>query len=230
MAIRTITERVIQITQFATVNSYLVVEDAAATVIDVGLPGAHRLLLRAAAEVGVPITRVLLTHAHIDHVGALDALANALPDAEYLFTERATRLLSGDLGLEPEEPQTPLKGFGACTTQATRTVAPGDRVGSLQIVASPGHSPDHVAYLATRDGTLICGDAFQTLGGLAVAGVVRPLFPLPAFGTWDRPLAAGSARELAQLNPRRLAPGHGRVLEDPAEAMRAAVAIAEEKA
>src|ERR687886_746883 len=49
---------------------------------------------------------------------------------------------------------------------------PGDRVGSLAVIVAPGHTPGHVAFLDTRDRTLIAGDAFQTRGGVAVAGTL----------------------------------------------------------
>jgi glyoxylase-like metal-dependent hydrolase (beta-lactamase superfamily II) len=100
-------------------------------------------------------------------------------------------------------------------------------VGSLEVVASPGHSPDHIAFFDTRDGSLIAGDAFQTRGGVAVSGTVKPLFPFPAMGTWHRPTALESARALRALAPTRLAVGHGTVLDQPLEAMDRAIAEAE---
>ena len=109
----------------------------------------------------------------------------------------------------------------------TRTFAPDDQVGSLRVVASPGHTPDHVAFYDERDGTLIAGDAFQTAAGIAVAGVRRWLFPFPAMATWHKPAALQSAKNLAALQPIRLAVGHGRVLEDPGSAIMAAVRKAE---
>jgi glyoxylase-like metal-dependent hydrolase (beta-lactamase superfamily II) len=97
------------------------------------------------------------------------------------------------------------------------------------VVASPGHTPGHVAYLDTRDGTLIAGDAFKTAGGLAVSGIVRPLFPFPAMGTWDKSTSLRSARSLRTAQPSRLAVGHGAVLEAPGAAMDRAIATAERK-
>src|SRR4030088_3181731 len=44
----------------------------------------------------------------------------------------------------------------------------GDRIGSLEVVASPGHSPGHVGFLDTRDRTLIAGDAFTSYGKVQV--------------------------------------------------------------
>ena len=93
-------------------------------------------------------------------------------------------------------------------------------------MATPGHTPGHIALYDQRDGSLIAGDALQTLGGVAVAGVIRWLFPLPGFATWHKPTAAKSAEKLLALNPKRLAIGHGRVLENPASAMKQAIAQA----
>jgi glyoxylase-like metal-dependent hydrolase (beta-lactamase superfamily II) len=38
----------------------------------------------------------------------------------------------------------------------------GDRVGSLEVVPSPGHSPGHVSFLDARDRTLIAGDTYAS--------------------------------------------------------------------
>jgi glyoxylase-like metal-dependent hydrolase (beta-lactamase superfamily II) len=87
------------------------------------------------------------------------------------------------------------------------------------VIAAPGHTPGHLAFLDVRDRSLIVGDAFQTRGGIAVSGVLRPLFPFPAMATWHKPTALLTAEELRRLEPSRLAVGHGHVLDQPAEAM-----------
>jgi len=94
------------------------------------------------------------------------------------------------------------------------------------VVAAPGHTPGQVAFLDVRDRSLIAGDALQTRGGLAVSGVIRPLFPFPALATWHKPTALATAEALRRLQPSRLAVGHGDVLEDPVEAMDRAVEVA----
>ena len=78
--------------------------------------------------------------------------------------------------------------------------------------------------------TLIAGDTFQTQAGIAVAGVRRWLFPFPAMATWHLPTALESAIALRRLEPRRLAVGHGRVLNNPSSMMDKAIAEAEAKA
>jgi len=97
-------------------------------------------------------------------------------------------------------------------------------VGSLEVIAAPGHTPGHVAFFDRRDGTLLSGDAYSTLGGVATTAKVNPRFPLPALATWDRPTALESARALRALDPQRLAPGHGKVVEAPGAAMDRAIA------
>jgi glyoxylase-like metal-dependent hydrolase (beta-lactamase superfamily II) len=213
-----------RVTQYGIVNAYLVQEDDGLTLIDALLPRGHKKLLAAAEALGAPIRRILLTHAHGDHVGSLDALAAALPDAEVLISARDARLLAKDMSLDPGEPQDKLRGsYPGARTKPTRTLAAGDRVGSLVAHAAPGHTPGQLAFLDPRDGTLYAADAYSTLGGVATTAKVNPRFPLPALATWHRPTALESARALRALDPARLAPGHGKVVEAPGPAMERAL-------
>ncbi|WP_369681898.1 MBL fold metallo-hydrolase [Alicyclobacillus macrosporangiidus] len=212
------------------VNCYLVREDDGLTLIDTGLPSSAKAILAAAQRLDMPIQRIALTHAHGDHVGALDTLREALPDAEVMISARDARLLRGDTSIDPAEPQVGVRGsVKPCKTHPTRLLTAGDRIGSLEVISCPGHTPGHVAFLDARDRTLIAGDAFQTKGGVAVAGTVRPLFPFPALATWHRPTALNSAKHLRQLHPSHLAVGHGNILVDPLDAMDAAIQMAERK-
>jgi len=67
------------------------------------------------------------------------------------------------------------------------------------------------------------GDAFQTRGGIAVAGVLRPPLPLPGDGHLAQAIALATGEALRDLRPSRLATGHGDVLEEPGRAMAGAV-------
>jgi glyoxylase-like metal-dependent hydrolase (beta-lactamase superfamily II) len=214
-----------RIARFGLVNAYLVAEDDGFTLVDTTLPRSAGRILAAAAALGAPIRRIALTHAHQDHIGSLDALAQELPGVEVLISTRDARLLAKDMSLDPGEPQSKLRGgYTGAATRPTRLLEPGDRVGSLEVVAAPGHTPGQVAFLDPRDRTLYCGDAYSTLGGVATTAKPNPRFPLPALATWDRPTALASARALRALDPARLAPGHGKVVEQPGDAMDAAIA------
>jgi glyoxylase-like metal-dependent hydrolase (beta-lactamase superfamily II) len=224
-------EHMVQLTQLGMMNCYLVREDDGLTLIDASMSGAAPAIMAAAKELGAPIVRIVLTHAHMDHVGSLDALAAALPAAQVAIGAREARFLAGDMSLDPTEPQAKLRGgFPKVTTRPSLLLEDGDMVGSLRAVAAPGHTPGQMAFVDTRDGSLMAGDSLQTLGGVAVAGVVRPLFPLPALATWHLPTALETARRLRGLGPSRLAVGHGRVIEAPAAAIDAAIAAAEARA
>ncbi len=212
------------------VNVYLVREDDGFTLIDTAVGGSQKGILKIAAELGAPIVRIVLTHAHGDHVGALDALHQALPDAEVLTTSRTARFLTGDFSLDPDEDRGNLPGsFTARCTVPDRHISAGERIGSIEVISAPGHSPDHVAFLDLRDRTLFAGDAFQTRAGIAVSGTVRPLFPFPAMATWDKDIALQTARQLQQLLPSRLAVGHGSFLADPNDQISRAISDAERR-
>ncbi|BDP42112.1 MBL fold metallo-hydrolase [Deinococcus aetherius] len=215
-----------QLTRFGLVNAYLVEETDGLTLVDTGVAGSAPAFLKAAQTLGQPIRRIVLTHAHVDHTGSLDALHAALPDVPVLLSARDARLLRGERQLDPGEPQVPLRGGLQPSAVPVEPLRDGDEVGSLRVVAAPGHTPGQIALLDTRDGTLIAGDSYHTVGGVTVVSERRWFFPFPAFATWHAPTAVTSARRLADLTPTRLAPGHGRVVENPLSAMRGALARA----
>jgi glyoxylase-like metal-dependent hydrolase (beta-lactamase superfamily II) len=216
-----------RISRLGFVNCYLVDEEDGFTLVDTMLPKSGKRIQQAATDLGKPIVRIALTHAHGDHIGSLDELAAALPDAEVSISVRDARLMAGDMSLDPGEPDDKLRGsYPGADTRPGRTFNPGDRVGSLEVISSPGHTPGHVAFLDPRDRTIYCGDTYSTLGGVATSAKVNPRFPLPTMATWHRPTVIESARALLALDPVRLAPGHGKVVDSPAAAMEAAVAKA----
>jgi glyoxylase-like metal-dependent hydrolase (beta-lactamase superfamily II) len=211
-----------RVTRFGIVNAYLVREDDGLTVVDTGMGMAGRIQ-EAAATLGAPITRIALTHAHGDHIGSLDALAAALPEVEVAISARDARLMAKDKTLQPGESGKLRGSYPGAKTKPTRLLAAGDRIGSLQVIAAPGHTPGHLAFLDTRDGTLFCGDAFTTIGGVATTARLPWRFPLAYVATWDRAIELETARALRALDPARLAPGHGKVVENPGAAMDAAI-------
>lgn len=225
-----------QFTRFGLVNCYLVRESDSFTLIDTSVAGGARRFIDAARGIAQePIARLLLTHAHGDHIGSLDALAAALGQAQVAIGAREARLLpkkpAQDRSLDPGEPQCKVKGsFPGAETKATHLLSDGELYGSLRVVATPGHTPGHMSYLDERDGTLYAGDALVTVGGeVNISGFGPWYFPLPTVATWHRPTALASARRLLELPIRRYAAGHGRIVEGRPELLERAVKQAEAK-
>jgi glyoxylase-like metal-dependent hydrolase (beta-lactamase superfamily II) len=216
-----------QLTKFPVafpMNCYLVQEDDGLTLVDSTMSSPAEDVAAIVKELGQELRRIALTHAHADHVGGVAGMRQRFPGVEVSISERDAPVLAGDKSLRTDEAQTPIKGyFVKVDWKPDRLLKPGDRLGSLEVVASPGHTPGHVAFLDLRDRSLIAGDAFQTRGGIAVSGVLRPLFPFPALATWSKSAALASAVALRALRPSLLAVGHGDALREPSSAMDRAI-------
>jgi len=217
----------VQLTRFAALfpmNCYLVREDDGLTLVDSTMSSPADDVARIVKELGKELRRVALTHAHGDHVGGVAGVRLRFPGVEVSIGGRDSRILAGDKSLLETEPQTPVKGYLVKVDwKPDRLLKPGDRIGSLEVVASPGHTPGHLAFIDVRDRSLIAGDALQTRGGIAVSGVLKPLFPFPAMATWNKKTALASAALLRELNPSLLAVGHGYAIREPATAMDRAI-------
>lgn len=219
----TITPNLIQLTRLRAVNAFLVREDDGFTLVDTTIGGSADGLIAAPQNAGGEIRRIALTHGHGDHVGSLDALTDRLgSNVEVLMGELDARIHSGERVTErkPKGSWPKLK-----TTSFTRLSA-GDRVGSLEVIASPGHTPGHVSYLDTRDRSLIAGDVFTAIGGLAVTSHFYWRFPFATMATWDRAVDLESAHGLRRAEPAVLTVGHGGPVRHPIAAMDEAIARA----
>ncbi|MCD7033557.1 MBL fold metallo-hydrolase [Metabacillus sp. GX 13764] len=214
------------------VNCYLVEDEKELILIDAALPYSVKGILSAAQKIGKPISKIVLTHPHEDHAGALDAVKKELQHAPVYLSGRDAKWIGGTKELEEGEPSSPIKGRAPknLKTKPDILIKDGDRIGPLLAVSTPGHTPGHMSFLDTRTGMLIAGDAMQTRGGVAVAGKPQPLFPFPSWGTWHLEKAIESAEKLASLKPEGLAPGHGAILNHPFGKMKTAIAEAREYA
>jgi glyoxylase-like metal-dependent hydrolase (beta-lactamase superfamily II) len=218
-----ITDNLIQLNRLHFVNAYLVRESDGFTLVDTTIGKAADGLVAAAREAGGEIRRIALTHGHGDHVGALDALHARLgEDVEVLLGELDARILAGESIVDGE-----LRGsWPKVATKPDTLLHGGERVGSLEVVASPGHTPGHVAFLDTRDRTLIAGDTFTTYWRAEIPNRLGQRFPLATMGTQDRGQVVESARALRELEPAVLVCGHGPARRSPVAAMDAALARA----
>jgi hydroxyacylglutathione hydrolase len=182
---------------FTGTNSYLVGAGEVA-VIDPGpADGRHLAALLAALEPGERITRILVTHAHADHVALAPDLA-ARTGAEVLAFGDAAG--AGVAGAEPGG--APAPGF-----RPTRLLADGAAVEgagwALRAIHTPGHRGDHLC-LAWGDR---CFTGDHVMGWST--SIVSP--PEGHMGAYMASLA-----RLAAEPWRQFLPGHGNPVEDPA--------------
>jgi glyoxylase-like metal-dependent hydrolase (beta-lactamase superfamily II) len=142
MRITSISDHFYQITRFGFMNCYLVRESAGFTLIDTTIFGAGKDILKAAQSLGAAIRRILLTHAHGDHVGSVDELAGRLPGVPVAISERSLPLLKrpADKTVRADEPQTKIGlGLPGIVTPVTYLVEDEALFGSLRCIHIPGH-------------------------------------------------------------------------------------------
>jgi glyoxylase-like metal-dependent hydrolase (beta-lactamase superfamily II) len=184
-------------------NTWLIAEpgSAVAVVVDPGPDDeAHLQRVRElAAAAGQRISRILLTHGHLDHSAGAVRLAD-LTGAPVLAADPALRRGPGESG-SPVQSST---GDGS--------LGPGDVLTEagceLQVVASPGHTGDSVCLLLPADGALLTGDTVLGRGTTVIAGDGNLADYL---ATLDRLRALADEQQLSTLLP-----GHGPLLADPA--------------
>jgi hydroxyacylglutathione hydrolase len=157
-------------------NSYIVRADAQAKRAVIVDPGdeAERLLA-GAAELGVTIEAILLTHTHFDHIGAVAPVARATGAPVYCPVIEQPVLADVMRWVPP--------GFGPFESyEADHTVAGGEHLDlagmGIDVIFTPGHSPGHVTY--AFDGALLSGDV------LFEGSVGRVDLPGGDWGTLER--------------------------------------------
>ena len=183
-------------------NTWLIAEpgSAVAVVVDPGPDDeAHLSRVRElAAAAGQRISRILLTHGHLDHSAGAARLAE-LTGAPVLAADPALRRGPGEGG-----PGESSEGDGGLGPGGVLTEAGCE----LRVVASPGHTADSVCLLLPADGALLTGDTVLGQGTTVIAGDGSLADYL---ATLDRLRALADEQQL-----RTLLPGHGPLLADPA--------------
>ncbi|OCG00470.1 MBL fold metallo-hydrolase [Gilliamella sp. wkB112] len=130
-------------------------ETKEAAFIDPG--GEPELLQNAVEKLGVNIKQILLTHGHLDHVGAAAALAKHY-NVKIVGPSREDEFLFNGL------PQQSMQ-FGFPHTAAflpDRWLQEGDQVHigktTLDVLFCPGHTPGHIVFIDHQDKLAFVGD------------------------------------------------------------------------
>ncbi len=156
-------------------NTWIIGRDPA-WIVDPGpLLDDHVEAVVAEIELRSGLGGIALTHDHVDHSEAVPAIRARFPAAR----------------------------FGGARGEVDVRLSDGSAFGPLEAVATPGHAPDHLAYV-TSD-VAMTGDAVLGEGSVFVAP--------------DPGALAGYLDALSRLRERELSlicPGHGPPVHDPA--------------
>lgn len=200
--------------QWEEVISFLVVGSKRALLFDTGM-GIGNIRKLVEGLTNLPVS-VLNSHTHNDHVGdnwrftdiyGMDTdftRANTKGSKEDAKAEIAPGEICGDL-----PPGFNAQDYATRPFHISHWLHDGDRIDlggrTLQVIATPGHTPDSIALLDEKNGLLFTGDSFYP----GPIFLYRPETDLDAY--------VASMKKLAALSPKLqlLLPAHNEPVADP---------------
>jgi glyoxylase-like metal-dependent hydrolase (beta-lactamase superfamily II) len=173
------------------------------TLIDAGVGDPRHLDALEQALGRVPLVQVLVTHGHSDHASGAAAIAARMPHVQFAkmpWPEQDDRW---------PVPWRPIEDG--------QFLQAGDS--SLVAIHTPGHAPDHLCFWHEDTRTLFCAD-------LAMEGST---IWIPVGLQGDLTDYLSSLERVLDLQPARMLPAHGPVIEDPGRLLRASLAHRRER-
>ena len=165
------------------------------TLIDAGTGDERHLSAVEKARGDATLAQVIVTHGHGDHASGVVALTRRMPGVRCL--------------------KMPWPGRDGRWTVEWTAVRDGDLLAAgdteLRALHTPGHAPDHLCLWHEGTRTLFGGDL--AMGGSTVY--------IPASAGGDLSAYLASIDRVLALDPARILPGHGGVIENPASLLRA---------
>jgi glyoxylase-like metal-dependent hydrolase (beta-lactamase superfamily II) len=183
------------------------------TIVETGPTTCRDHLLKGVDAAGIApkdVTRVLVTHIHLDHAGGLGSAAELFPRATLYVHEAGLAHMIDPAKLVASA----RRAWGAAADPLWGAIIPvrpdrlvalsgGERLplkgGDLLVVNTPGHAKHHLAFFDESTRALFTGDA----AGVHLPGTdrVRPALPPPDL---DLEALLASVDRMKELNPARL--------------------------
>jgi glyoxylase-like metal-dependent hydrolase (beta-lactamase superfamily II) len=200
-----VADQVLKVDGLRVANAYLLQAGEGLVLVDAGMPGSARRVLRFISGTGrrpAELSDIILTHCDIDHVGGAAGLKRAT-GARVAIHELDAAVLAGR--------QRPQKGGPALAllyrllrfqpVVADSLLRDGDEIAGLRVMHVPGHTAGSIA-LVRDDGVVFSGDALLS----DRRGNLKPPDPRLAL---DAAQAARSAGLIKARHPSLVLPGHG---------------------
>lgn len=208
------------------VNWTILRDGASFTLVDAGYPGYGAAVRDSIRRAGLDLSgleAIVVTHAHIDHIGGVPALLDEVtvpvyvgaPEVPMAVGERTESAGPLDVVKRMWKPRfvpwslriTAAGGAGHATVPEAMGVPDAtvlDIPGRPTVVLTPGHTSGHICLQA--GGVLLTGDAMIT--GHAITGRTGPQLAAGFFHT-DAERAAAALDRIAAVEASAIVPGHG---------------------
>ena len=201
-------------------NPYLIVEPDGLTLIDTGIRGSEKKILKYINNLGykpVDLKRILITHADFDHTGGLASLKKVSGALIYASEIEAKAIAIGWSSRYPKPGTMKTRIIYTLAYPLTKTtpvhvdnhLKDGETLnvlGGLQVIDTSGHTPGHISFFAPAAEILFAGDSMVSDDNRLYRSVED--------NTWDHVRAIVSVRKQVTLGATIVCPGHGPVIKD----------------
>lgn len=178
---------------------YLILGDEP-ILVDTGIKGRAKRITKALGDLGLApsdLAHIVLTHQDFDHIG----------NAKELKEWSGATIWAPEIEIPYIHGEQKGPGIRHLFQRVMRVNRPsgvrpyeaGKRIGNLEVIPAPGHTPGHVCLRI--DDVLLAGDLVMTSKG--------KLQPAPGFLTWDKDVLRKSLHEVGKLEFDWVCPAHG---------------------
>ena len=201
-------------------NPYLLIDSNGLTLIDTGIPGSEKKILKYITKLGYEsgdLKQILITHADFDHTGGLASLKKVCGALVSASEVEAKAIATGWSSRYPKPHKLRTRimyALGYPFTKTTPAIVDNylkdgqtlNILGGLQVVGTAGHTPGHLSFFATSANILFVGDS--------MVSDENGLYRSVKDNTWDHTKAIESIRKQTALRASVVCPGHGPVVKD----------------